>query len=468
MVLTGLSFQRVFPRAVLTLFSLVSLSFLRAQTESVAGTMPEDYLPQLKPILARAMQLSPDRVVKLLEIEHQEARVIIARAPQLPQVGGSFRYGITESAITRAASEDSKSSGSGFFYDASANQAIYHWGALKNAADIERLRLLITRKDTVRASRDLAVLLRKMYLSLVIQKAQLLAGRRALRLLDDELAVLAIRLEQGFTSPASVEGRKLDRREQQLAVDRVEADFAADRRRLSRLAGLPQLLGEEDVPATLAKPSYSEPTTAQMTAKLLRENAQSTLEYEIYDLRVRAALKQEKIEAVRLFPKFGANVSYSLQNNTSVEAGRTNQEAVRVQSASVGGNWPIFDGFATKGAKREALVARRLAEFQRTTGTETLMQNAQILQRALKLDREQMELTEIRQAMATDIRRRAAEEAELGKLARAEIERAEVGVLNAEVATIVHRVAFLVHWSEFVAVAGNDPVLTQLPASNAR
>lgn len=469
MVLTGLSIPRLLSRAVLALGFLVSLGGLRAQTAetaNLAGTMPEDYLPQLKPVLERALLLSPERMVKLIEIEQQQARLLIARSPQLPSLGANFNYGSTESAVS--GSNTRESSGSGFFYNVSANQAIFHWGALKNNTEIARLQLMITRKETARVTRDLLVTLRKIYLALVVQKAQLQAARRSLKLIEGEITALEIRLSQGLVPAAQVEGEKLRRREQQLVVDRIDADFVSDLRRLSRISALAQPLTEADIADGLSKPGYSESMVTGMTAAVLRDNARNTFEYEVYDMRVREAVLRYKIESTRLLPKFGANVNYSLRNNTSVDSGSTSQEAVREQSLGIGGNWALFDGFATRGAKREVLAARRIAEQQRSAGADLIMQTAQTLDRTLKLDREQMELSETRQAMAAELRRRVDEEAKLGNVARVEFERAELGMINAELGTLASRVAYLVHWTEFVTVAGTDPVLSQLPASNAR
>ncbi|HEY1110052.1 MAG TPA: TolC family protein, partial [Opitutaceae bacterium] len=299
--MTGLSIPRLFSGAVLALGLLVSHGGLRAQpadATNLAGTMPEDYLPQLKPILERAAQLSPERMLKLIEIEQYEAKVTIARSGQLPQLGGSFNYGTTESAVS--GSNTRESSGSGFFYNASANQALFHWGALKNSTEIARLQLLIARKDTARVTRDLLAIVRKTYLALVVQKAELQAMRRALKLIDGEIETLTIRNSQGLIPPAQLEGERLRRREEQLKADRVEAKFAADRRSLTRIAALAQPLTEDDIADGLPNPAYSEAMVAGMTATVLRDNAKNSFEYEIYDIRVREAKLKEKVEATRL------------------------------------------------------------------------------------------------------------------------------------------------------------------------
>ena len=56
MVLSGLTFQRVVSRTMFPVLFLVLHLCLRAQAAGIAGTMPEDALPELKEILRTALQ----------------------------------------------------------------------------------------------------------------------------------------------------------------------------------------------------------------------------------------------------------------------------------------------------------------------------------------------------------------------------------------------------------------------------
>ena len=60
MVLSGLTCQRVPSRVVFAIVSVVFFGSLHAQSNSVVGTLPEDYLPELREILATALKRSPD------------------------------------------------------------------------------------------------------------------------------------------------------------------------------------------------------------------------------------------------------------------------------------------------------------------------------------------------------------------------------------------------------------------------
>ena len=465
MVLSGFTSQRVVLRTVFMLMSLLLGAPLRAQPADVAGTMPEDYLPELKQVLATALQRSPETILRAFEVELSQARLQIERSAQLPQLRGNFNYGMTETAT--ASNTSSKTRDNGFFYNFGLSQEVFHWGALKNKSDAARLNVLIQDRSYVQAYRDLSVMLRRAYLALVVEKARLRQGREALHLLDDDVAIAKAKKASGSISAAALASEELRLRESKLELDRAETEFAANRARFARLAGLPEL-PEDKLPAEIPRPAYSETRTAAMGAVLLRDHAKSTLEYEIYDLRVKEAELREKVEKVRLLPKFGANIGYSLENTTNVNGNIAEQRAVARQTIGIGGAWNIFDGFATRGAKREALAARRVIEQRRAIDIEELLQRAQKLQRDLQLDATQLELGDIHAGMAAEARRRAGGEAGFGLIPKGEIKRAEIGILQAQARNFEMRAAYLGHWAEFVAVAADDPVLNNIPARYAR
>ena len=69
-----------------------------AGPEDVVGTMPEDYLPGLKAILADSLKRSPEMIARSFEHVIQEARFTMAKSARLPNLGGNFDYGITQTA----------------------------------------------------------------------------------------------------------------------------------------------------------------------------------------------------------------------------------------------------------------------------------------------------------------------------------------------------------------------------------
>ncbi len=464
MVLFGFTFHRALFRAA---FALMVFPIVAGGADEVAdagGTLPEDYLPELKEILATAMKRSPDVVAREFDHVVQEAKLLQVNAARLPQVGGSFNYGISQTATSGS---NAQTRDSGFFYNFGVSQAVFHWGALRNQSLGARINLLVAEKNTAIVYREVCVALRKAYLALIVEKARVRHLHEVLRMVRDDVEVALAKKESGTLTAADLEGERLRLREYTLELNRAEAEFGANRQRFARVAGLPDF-PEQRVPDEIPLPAHSEARLTIMTATLLRENAANTEEYEIYDLRIREAILRQKIEGVRLLPKLGANANYSLENNTNVNGNIAEQRAVTRQSVGIGGSWNIFDSFATRGAKREALASRRLIEHKKTVGIEQLIQNAQILDRTLRLDAEQLELSDTRRALAVEAQRQISTEVEFGNLPKVDFHRAQIAIRLAEAQNLATRATYLGHWSEFVAIAGDDPVLKNLPVRYAR
>ncbi|PAW61978.1 MAG: hypothetical protein B9S34_15875 [Opitutia bacterium Tous-C1TDCM] len=464
MVTTGSPIQRCFPRAVILLVALGAAVSGRAQRSDIAGTMPEDYLPELKPILAAAIRQSPQVIGAQFEIAQREAYRIRDDSPRLPSFRADVNFANTETSIS--SDNSSRSRDNGLFYSVGLSQALFHWGALKNQSAAARLSLESAEKSAAKVYRELSVLLRQAYLDLIVRKARLRHARESHRLLTEAVAVSQERFARGAISTGELEGEKLRVREAALELARAEGDFEQARRGFVRLSGAREVT-EATLPETIPAPGPIEPLAEALGAALRRDNAGGTLEAAIFDLKIKESLLRYRIESVRLFPKFFANAGYSLENTTNVNANAVNQQAVARQTYSISAQWAIFDGFATRAAKMEARSTQRYYEVRKSAELEALLQQAQHLERQLKLDREQLELAEIRRGLAIEGRRRIAEEAALGNLPKGDVERAEVGILQAEAARLAARAALLGRWSEYVAVAGNDPILNSLPVRYA-
>ncbi len=454
MVLNGLTIQRAAARAVGGLLLSLALSRAWAQSGELAGSMPEDYLPGLKTILESAGQRSPQMIAADFERTLAEARIDGANAARFPSVGGNLNFAHNQTAVSSNTSTQTRDSG--LFYNIGVTQSLFHWRALQNQSDSARINLWIARKSYDVASRELGVVLRRSYLALVVEKARLRAAAESLKLLRSELAVTAEKHERGTVSSAALEGDKLRVREVQLEVDRARAEFDANRRRFARLAGLTELT-DAAVPDEIPRPAFSPDLAAALTAAALRDGAKSTLEYEIYELRVRDAMLRHAIEKVRLYPKFFASAGYSLENSTNVNGNTVNQQGIQRRTVSLYAQWSIFDGFATRGVLREALAAKRFQERQLVVGMEGMLQNIQILERSLKLDAEQVALAEIRHALAVEGSNVLAKEVEFGNVPKSDFDRARATILQAEAKNQESRAILLGRWSEFVALAGADP-----------
>lgn len=474
MVSTALTILRASLRAVAASACLTTVAVLDAgeplvpaEPPDLAGSMPEDVLPELKLLLASALQRSPQLVLADFERTVQEARIYGADSARLPNLRGSSEYASNQTSVS--GNNSSQSRASGFFYRLEAGQAIFHWGALRNQSIIARLNVLAAQKSYALAARELGVVIRKAYLALVVERARLQQGRKALAILRAELDVLEEKRRSGAVSAALFEGERLRAREVAAELERGETEFAANRRRLARIVGIPGgELPEERIAAGLPRPDHSEARITAISAAVGRSGAQGTIEFELYDLKVQEASRRYAIERTRLLPKVNLGAGYSLENSTDVVGATVNQQAYRRQNVNVNVQWHIFDGLATRGALRETLAAKRLYERNQTVKVEETLQEVQLLERKLKSDAENVELTEIRRGMAEQALRRIGEEVKLGKVRRSEIERFRVSLLQAEARNIEIRAEYFKSWSEFVAASGYDPLSRPLSVAHAR
>jgi outer membrane protein TolC len=440
-------------------------SFSPAVAEAVTGTMPEDFLPQLKPLLVSAMDRSPLALGPLFEIELKQFARMRADASRLPSLGGNFNYGTTQTSTSTDSS--SRSRDNGFFYNFGLNQAVYHWGALKNESAIARINELLAAKSYEKAYRDIAVLVRTLYLELVLRKARVRLARANVEAANEVLKITRERVARGAAPAAEVASDELKVRAADLELGRAESDFTTVRRSLERIAGAGPI-DAEAIPAELPKPAASGSLATALTAEVLRDGAKGTIEAQMHDLRIREALLRYEVEKVRLLPKFGLGAGYSLENNTNVNGNFVEQRAVARQSVSIGAGWTIFDGFTTRAQKLEAKANERLHTLRRKLELEELQDKAQELERTVKLDAVQFDLADIQRANAVESRRVTAQEAGFGKVAKSDVDRAELVVLQAEARLVESRAAYFRNWSQLVAISGHDPALKNLPVRHAR
>ncbi len=447
------------------LFCLVVAYARATDAANPTGTLPEDYLPGLKPILQQAMKQSPQMLLQQIEVLRSEARVLQSDAERWPQLGGNIRYDSNRTAATSSV----PSVDSGLFYSISANQAVFHWGAIKHRGEIARIEVAIAEKNYTEAYRTLAVQLRQLYVQLIARHAQLRSEQFGLSLRQRELATAKERLAIGSSSPAEIAGRELDINEGQLTIDRYQTEFDADRRRLSRLAGLTPDIPEQEIPYEIPFPQYDSSASAQMLAGFLREGWKSNFAAQVAELHVKEADLNYRIARVRLLPKFNASVGHSRESSTSATATQVSQTAITRDTIELRGDWSIFDGFATKGVKREALADKHSWERRREIDADAVMDDAQRLVRVVDIDARAMKYAEQRRAGAAALVKLAEEDLQKsGTASQATVNSATRDLYNAEYNAALSRANFLSDWSTFQSIVGDDPVLMNLPSRYVR
>ena len=452
-------------RALSVFGLLFVLGTARADTTVIAGSLPEDYLPELKVIIGAALRQSPQIIAKEIEIEQAKAGLMGALSRRLPGIGGNLNLASNATATTSNLSTRTRDSG--LFYNLAVSQPIFFWGALKHEGDRARLGVLLSERGYAEAYRVLAVALRGAYLQLIVRKATLVHARLARDQLVAELALAKEKLASGAFAPSEIAARQLSLDDTDLAIARIEIEFAAGRRTFARLSGIADL-SEASLPDELPKPTFPSAAASALLAAFVRDGGRQTFEARVNEMKVQEADLNYRIARVGLLPKFSASAAYSLENSTFASANSITQQGITRQTIAVGAQWAIFDGFATRGAKLGALATKRLAERQLEMAASGSLEAAQTLYQQIELEVRAMDMSDLRYGLAASQLGRLEQEFKLGNVAQAALDSAQVGLKQSHAQSINARAVFLSRWSEFVSLAGADPVLTQLTSRHDR
>ena len=203
-------------------------------------------------------------------------------------------------------------------------------------------------------------------------------------------------------------------------------------------------------------------SAAALLAGVLRDRARSSFEVQVHELQAREADLSYRIAQVRLLPKFGATAGHYVENTTNATAVGVEQRGVIRQSIGVRADWAIFDGFAARGAKQEALASKRLAERRLDNAAERLMEEAQRQERSVALEAQAVKLTDRRRMLAAAALSRLKEEVQLGNRPANELDEAAANVSQANAASAAARARYLGEWSALVSLAGADPLVQNL------
>ena len=429
------------------------------------GALAEDFFPQLKPILANAMQQSPQMLLRNIEIAQADANRYQARAQLLPQLGAGISYSINESAVSQGTSSTSRSDG--LFYSLSVSQSLFAWGTIKAQNDSAKIGVKIAEKNYAEAYRVLLLSLRSQFLALISKKMGARNAKFSLQVARSTLKVAEEKLRTGQASPGEVIPLRVAVEEAELNQDKMLADLAQARRFFARVAGLDDLPESEIPPALLLDASHYD---ASRSRDLLASfDQQGGVENSLVALTYRYNIEQAdlsyKVARFRLYPRFGLSAGISQVNSTSVSQNIVVQTGVYSQSASVTASWNIFDGWATKGAKLSALATKRsyerqLLSYVTATTAQVRDVEAQIgfASRALRIADTRWDIIRGQAKNATDGLAR-------GSGSQTEVDTAAQTMNNYELVVLNQRVEYLNRWAEFRSLTGQDPAMTNLPPS---
>jgi outer membrane protein TolC len=131
-------------------------------------------------------------------------------------------------------------------------------------------------------------------------------------------------------------------------------------------------------------------------------------------------------------------------------------------------NWNIFDGFATRGAKMYALANKRESQRELKNYIESTEAQARHMVRELAIsERERQNADDTLQYSRNNVRQTAVE-LKLGNVAPSAVDSAQANLNDAELSSVLAHANLYSLWTEYVALVGRDPALSNLPPSYVR
>jgi len=444
--------------------AIVPSAAFAQQQGAYPAALPEDLLPGLRSLLETAMKESPAMLSANLTVATADANAIGDRSGLYPSLSGYGQYVKTQEAISSNSS--SRSTTSGPVYGLNFSQPIFQWGALKHQADFGGLRSSIARRQYAEAYRALSLSIRSQYLGLIEKKISVRNARNLEKAAEDTLSVQEERLRNGRISTAEITEPRLQLQEAQINLDKATEDYESSRRMLAHLVGIKNI-EDSEIPDDVPRPTFAPETTASFFAERATHDP---LENNVLFQTYKDAIKQDeltyKIQKVRLYPKFNVFANYTQENQTNVD---TNQKpiltAITVTTLGVGGTWTIFDGFATRGAIRSALAAKRLAERQMADYSASTADALKNLEKQIGFAGRLMDLTETRRALAVAAIGKVQNDVKNGVSPQSLLNAVSQNADTATLTAVAARADFLSRWAEYLSLAGVDPVLDKLPAS---
>ena len=432
----------------------------RAQAaDGVAGTLPEDYLPALRPILAGAASRSPGALQSALDLAQAEG----ARYQHASQLWPSVNLSANYSGDEQSTNGGPVNTQTGLYYDLGVNQPVFQWGAYRANAEIGRLGGQIARRQYAEAYRQLALTLRRQYTALVSRASEIEGLRFQAELADKALELARQRARSGAVSPAAASHAARVVAETRLGLDRELLDYSYARRVFCRTAGLDDLPADA-VPRTMDKPAYPAALADRLLAGFIAGGVNTLDQNRILDMQVEQADLSYRIARVQLLPKFALTLDYRVQDQSTVSPATAssqatvNQYALRQGIVGVSMNWSIFDGFSTRGARLIALASRRSAERQRQASIDEHLDEARNRRASLDLTYRGLEIAEERRLDGHGSLDKAREDLRLGVGSEAAVQESLAGCNSADLGALESRIEFVNQWAEFVSSVGADPV----------
>ncbi|MCB1103893.1 MAG: TolC family protein [Cephaloticoccus sp.] len=371
-------------------FSAVTLCVgLYGSSVSAAPTLAEDVFPQLKGILAKAVEQSPRMLSQNLDRAAADGDMIQAKAGLYPTLGGFYQMTQTQD---RREDQPGTLDSDKVFYNISLTQPVFHWGERFNNARIGDIRRQIADENFKEAYRLLAHEIRLAYLDLVMGKIQLAKVTYSRDLALEALGNAEDRLSKGVMSEGEIFAIRIAADQARLDAENALWNFDRTKRNFATLTG-GAVPSDAEIPDDIPQISTAGSEIDAILSSFLREEYPDTAAARVLRNQIAVEELNYKNQRTRLRPKLNLVAGMS-QDEQSYTANAGLKYGVRSQFVGLQVNWSIFDGFATKGAIRTSLARKRQAEAKYNQYSATVRSEARQLARAVELAGRQLAISE--------------------------------------------------------------------------
>jgi outer membrane protein TolC len=447
-----------------------AISVAPAQSASSGSfPLPETYFSGLRELIDNAAKQSPRMIARNSENAIAEANRIAARSGQLPSAGGylSFYPWVTE---TRAVAGSTNGNPNPdqilhpkkLTYNFTITQPIFHWGALRDNTRIGELQQKVVEGQSAEIYRILVDEIRAQYLQVIINKVALARTRFAQKIVDDDLALARSKREQNVISEADMFGPTIAAEQGRLATDKAVEDYESSRIYLAKLTGSPVLDDQQiptEIPPVTPASSAMQSLVAEFTAHtdLTNYNSQALRD------QIETEKLNYRVANTRLRPKFNF-VAGTSQDEFSYSVNIADKYKVQSYFAGVSISWSVFDGFATRSAKRMSLARRRQLEenYRNQTADTVTALGAQV--RQMEFTARNLAISERLLGSANDMLTAKREDLSRGVASDAEVNAAQLAAYNWQLTTFGARNDYMMRVARLLSSTQNDPALVNYPA----
>ncbi|MFT3829743.1 MAG: TolC family protein [Opitutaceae bacterium] len=433
--------------------SLMGFLYSGNAAQDGALTLPEDVMPQLRPLVEAAMRQSPRMLERNLDLTLSKADAYMARASSLPQIGGNVQYQWQRETRADAGPQgDISSNNEKFYYNFAVNQGLWHWGALQASRKIARIDQELAAINYGEAYRGFAAEVRSSYMGLVLAKIAVNNAAFSRRMAEENLARQQARYSANQITYGQIMSEQLRLDEASLAEQRARADFEFTLASFRSFSGDSQF-AESDIPDVIADVNSAPAFAASVASSAAEANDRITAAEKDVE-RAKLGLVAPRYA---LFPKLSLLAGVSRDEiNRDLNAYNKYQTDTWYAGAQI--NWTIFDGFSSRGQKLAAYTRLRRAEQRLTTLRESLVRDQRREEQAVTFSWQAYQNAKLRLRMA---REGADYFRELAKRGEASQEQVDSAVSNMNSLFYLAQQALAAHLSanvQYVSSRGLDPL----------